>query len=66
MEMEDIFHLAIFTNHTLTSKLSAYFRISPCDFVFLLLLLQCSLPFGYLSMVSPYEVGTGESVHSAE
>lgn len=64
--MEGIFRLAIFTNHTLTSKLAAYFQIPPCDFFFLLLLHQGSLLFGCLSMVSLYEVSTGESTHSDE
>ena len=40
--MEDIFHLALSANHTATYKLAAYFQIAPCDFVFLLLLHQCS------------------------
>lgn len=65
-KMEDIFHLAIFANHAPTSKSAAYFQIAPCDFVFLLLLHQCFLLlFGCLSLVSLYEVGTGESMHSA-
>lgn len=47
--MEDVFHLAISANHTLTSKLAAYFQIGLCDFVFLILLHQCSpLLFWYL------------------
>lgn len=38
-----LFILLFLASRTPTSKLAAYFHVAPCDFVFLLLLHQCSL-----------------------